>query len=76
MGVGGNGRVAGKVAVITGAASGIGEASARRFVEEGARVVIADLQDDRGRAVADSLGDAARYVTGVNLPVDGGYTAH
>lgn len=63
MGVGGNGRLAGKVAVITGAASGIGEASARRFVEEGARVVIADLQDDRGRAVADSLGDAARYVT-------------
>ncbi len=55
-------RLSGKVAVITGAASGIGEASARRFVEEGARVVVADLQVERGQGVADSLGDAARFI--------------
>ena len=56
-------RLEGKVAVITGAASGIGAASARRFVEEGARVVVADLQDDLGRAVVSDLGDAGRYIT-------------
>jgi NAD(P)-dependent dehydrogenase (short-subunit alcohol dehydrogenase family) len=56
------GRLDGKVAVVTGAASGIGEGTARRFVEEGARVVVADLQEEAGREVAKSLGDAARFV--------------
>jgi NAD(P)-dependent dehydrogenase (short-subunit alcohol dehydrogenase family) len=55
-------RLDGRVAVVTGAASGIGEATVRRFVEEGARVVVADLQVDRGQAVAASLGDAARFI--------------
>lgn len=55
-------RLDGKVAVVTGAASGIGEGTVRRFVEEGARVVVADLQEDRGRAVAESLGESARFV--------------
>lgn len=50
-----------KTAVITGAASGIGEATARRFVEEGARVVIGDIQDELGQALADELGDAAVF---------------
>ena len=57
-----SGRLEGKVAVITGAASGLGEATARMFVREGARVVIADLQDERGRQVAAELGDAAVYL--------------
>jgi len=56
------GRLAGKVAVITGAASGIGEGTARRFVEEGARVVLADLQDDKGRTLCAELGDDTRFV--------------
>jgi xanthoxin dehydrogenase len=55
-------RMAGKVAVITGAASGLGEASARRFVEEGCRVVIADIQDAAGQEVAASLGANGLFV--------------
>lgn len=53
-------RFAGKSAVITGGASGIGEATARMLTAEGARVVIADLNDERGTALARELG--ATYV--------------
>jgi NAD(P)-dependent dehydrogenase (short-subunit alcohol dehydrogenase family) len=52
----------GKVAIITGAADGIGEASARFFVQEGARVVIADIDDEKGRPVARELGHNALYL--------------
>jgi NAD(P)-dependent dehydrogenase (short-subunit alcohol dehydrogenase family) len=55
-------RLEGKIAVITGAASGIGEATAIRFVEEGARIIVSDVQVDAGQAVADRLGDAARFI--------------
>ncbi len=54
-------RLDGKVAVITGAADGIGEASARLFIQEGACVVLADIDDDRGQAVARELGRNALY---------------
>ncbi len=55
------GRLDGKVALITGAARGQGEAEARRFVAEGAKVLLTDVLDDEGEAVAASLGDAAAY---------------
>jgi NAD(P)-dependent dehydrogenase (short-subunit alcohol dehydrogenase family) len=55
------GRLEGKVAVITGGASGIGAATVARFVEEGARVVIGDLQADVGEEVAARYGDAATF---------------
>ena len=57
----GAGRLAGKVAVITGAASGIGAGTVERFVEEGARVVVADLQADAGQALVERMGDAAVF---------------
>ena len=49
------GRVTDKVAIITGAASGLGLASARRLAEEGARVVLADINLEQGQAVADEI---------------------
>jgi len=55
-------RLAGKVAIVTGAAGGLGRAIAQRMVEAGARVVLSDITDDLGRAAADELGDRACYV--------------
>ena len=54
--------LAGKVALITGAARGMGAAQARLFVAQGATVVIADVLDDEGRALAAELGAQASYV--------------
>jgi NAD(P)-dependent dehydrogenase (short-subunit alcohol dehydrogenase family) len=56
------GKLEGKVAVITGGASGIGAAAVRLFVEEGCRVVIADVQDDKGARLADELGKSSAYL--------------
>lgn len=56
------GRLDGKVALITGGARGQGAAEARRFVDEGARVVVADVLTDEGAALADEIGPAATFV--------------
>jgi NAD(P)-dependent dehydrogenase (short-subunit alcohol dehydrogenase family) len=65
------GQLDGRVAVVTGAGEGIGRGIARRFVAEGARVVVAEINDDLGRAVAEELGDAAHFVhTDVSVKSD------
>lgn len=55
-------RLRGKYAIVTGAARGSGELIARTLVAQGAQVVLADILDEAGKAVAASLGRAARYV--------------
>lgn len=55
-------RLENQVALITGAASGIGEGTVRKYVAEGAKVVIADIQDERGGALAEELGPSTTYV--------------
>ena len=60
-------RLDGKVAIVTGGASGIGEATARMFAEEGARLVIADMDGSAGETLAKELGDAIFCRTDVTL---------
>jgi 3(or 17)beta-hydroxysteroid dehydrogenase len=55
------GRVEGKVALVTGAASGLGKATAQMLAREGARVVVTDINESGGRAVAEMLGQPACF---------------
>jgi 3alpha(or 20beta)-hydroxysteroid dehydrogenase len=55
-------RLQGKVALITGAARGMGESHARRFVAEGAKVILSDLTEKAGSALSDELGERALYI--------------
>lgn len=59
----------GKTAVVTGAGSGIGRASARRFAEEGANVVVADVVEETGRETVDLVEDAGGEATFVEVDV-------
>ena len=56
------GRLEGKVAFISGAGSGIARASASQFAVEGARVILAELNEERGKAAAEMVGDAGLFV--------------
>jgi 3(or 17)beta-hydroxysteroid dehydrogenase len=55
-------RLMDKIALITGAARGIGAETARLFINEGARVIVTDILDEEGRAFVESLGDQAEYL--------------
>lgn len=68
------GKLDGKVALVTGGASGIGAATVRLFAAEGARVVIADMQDDKGQDVARALGADGAFVH-VNVTLEAGVRA-
>ena len=68
------GRVEGKVAIVTGAASGIGKASAARLAAEGARVVLVDRQREAGEAAAAALGAPHRFVH-LDVTDEAGWTA-
>lgn len=56
------GRLENKVAIITGAAQGMGAAHAKRFIEEGAKVVLTDLNEEKGSTLAAELGESAIFV--------------
>ncbi|AZI56763.1 glucose 1-dehydrogenase [Epilithonimonas vandammei] len=55
-------RLKGKIAIVTGAAQGMGESHARTFIAEGAKVVLTDLNEERGKAIADELGENAIFI--------------
>lgn len=67
-------RLAGKVAIVTGGARGMGEATVRLMAEEGAKVLIGDVLDGPGQQLADELGDGVRY-TRLDVSKQGDWTA-
>ena len=56
------GRLSGKVAIITGGTGGMGEAHSRKFVSEGAKVVITDIDEEKGQALKQELGENALFI--------------
>ena len=62
-------QIADQAFIVTGGASGLGEASVRMLASHGGRVVIADLDAERGNALASELGHAVRYAVGAMIVV-------
>jgi len=62
-------RLENKTALVTGAASGIGESTALRFAEEGAHVVVTDIDEDGGQGVVDKIDDAGGQASFYDLDV-------
>ncbi len=62
-------RLAGKSALITGGASGIGLATVRKFIDEGAKVAVADIAADRAQEVVDTLPEGSAVAVGVDVSV-------
>ena len=55
-------RLDGKIAIITGASKGLGEADSRLFIEEGARLILTDIDKEAGEALAKELGENAEFI--------------
>ena len=55
-------RLDGKIAIITGASKGLGEADSRLFIKEGAKVIMTDIDKEAGLALAEELGDNAEFI--------------
>lgn len=68
------GRLNGKVAIITGAAQGMGAAHARRFINEGAAVLLTDIDEARGKELASELGSKAAFMA-LDVASEGGWAA-
>ena len=68
------GRLDGKVAIVTGGSRGVGAATARVFVEEGAQVMVTDVVDERGEEVASEIGENATYLH-CDVSVESDWTA-
>ena len=60
-------RLAGKIALITGAAKGLGEADARLFAKEGATVILTDMDVKNGKRVADEIGAEAEFLSLIHI---------
>src|SRR5262249_28365981 len=71
----GNGRVAGKVAIVTGGSRGIGAAVSRLFAAEGAKVVVADVLETEGEGVVKSIGDDKAVFSQLDVRSRGGWLA-
>jgi len=63
------------IAIITGGASGMGAVEAKIFAEEGAKVLITDIQEEKLKNVANVINPESQFMAGAEIVIDGGFTA-